>query len=135
MGVPSKHAERKRPQTTGLAAADPGAQPPFLWCAPRLICLAPSTSATPLRLGGQAAMQRGAQGIARGVAMSMQTAKGPANKRPSLKRPRAGAAPADGAPEAFLDLPEARLAAVFYRGRLSGGLRGLATGKIRQSGV
>src|SRR3546814_5909354 len=56
MGEPSKHAERKRPQTTGLAAADPGAQPPFLWCAPRLICLAPPTSATPLRLGGQAAI-------------------------------------------------------------------------------
>src|SRR3546814_16782173 len=73
MVVPSKHAERKQPQTTGLTAADPGAQPPFLWCAPRLVCLAPSTSATPLRLGGQAAMQRVAQGIARGVAMSMQT--------------------------------------------------------------
>jgi PAS domain S-box-containing protein len=54
--------------------------------------------------------------------MSMQSAKGPTAKRPSLKRPRSGAGPADDPRGDFQALLEARLPVGFYRGRLAGGV-------------
>src|SRR5512138_2164803 len=133
MGEPSQVAGRTPTPGAGAdtasAGAPPGGESLFLWCAPRLICLAPTADALPLRLGERTR--------APGAAMSMQPASGPTAKRRSLKGPREGgaaapAAPEGSAPDPFRALMESRLPAAFYRGTLDKGVLHLdaASGRL-----
>src|SRR5512138_2936011 len=120
MGEPSQVAGRTPTPGAGAdtasAGAPPGGESLFLWCAPRLICLAPTADALPSIPGGETR--------APGAAMSMQPASGPTAKRRSPRGPREGGAPVPAAPEGsapdpFRTLIESRLPAIFYRGTLA----------------
>ena len=113
MGEPSQRAERHDRQTPALADDLRAAQSPFLWCAPRLISIAPAASAPPARRGGKLEMQ--------GVAMPAPTS---GRLSPKNSRPR-DALPA-GLAEDILALVEARLPAAFYHGELAEGTLRLA---------
>src|SRR3546814_1650703 len=82
MGEPSQPADRDPRHPTGASAGAATAQPLFLWCAPRLICIVPSATAL-LSRPGETRVQR--------VAMPLQSTEGPTTKRPL---PGSGAGPA-----------------------------------------
>src|SRR3546814_10521841 len=84
MGEPSQPADRDPRHPTGASAGAATAQPLFLWCAPRLICIVPSATAL-LSRPGETRVQR--------VAMPLQSTEGPTTKRPL---PGSGAGPAGG---------------------------------------